>query len=385
MSLPTANQPSASGPGAGGTWLQELLQTPPLQQFVRFGLRPTTLDAEARSRIEQVLAVMSARGSVQEAMWYLEDCGWDVRTAVTKYHDDEAARIESHSFEYHDMTRKANAVTPANYHQGKLEIQITVNVGNQQHVSTLVFPRSNGFNPSDANHLRALNQWRGDMVRWYQDPPGAAEKTFTDYTVFEERFVRNLFADRDYAGREGPGFPQILKEFNAIFQARYLPGSVLPCGPRKHGSIANLVHRKWKQDTNPSRLTHEANRLAAERIRQIRLEEQQAYDRLMVHVTANVTANGTSTVTPYVTATVTSTANVTAGANLAANPAIAAPAASELALEETEQQDHAQPGQLDQASTDNLPPRQAGQSRPGDSDGEEMSEGQPSRKRQRRG
>ncbi|EXJ90729.1 hypothetical protein A1O1_03833 [Capronia coronata CBS 617.96] len=268
-----------SNPQPNG-WVGELLQTPTLQRFVEFNLCTTTLDGEAIHMVEQVLAAMTARGSIQEALWYLEHFDWDVGTAVAQYHQDEAARMQVNSAQHRAMNQNANAVTRLTYHHGNLTFRGTETVGRRSHDVEFQFPRSDGFSPNNPDHLRALNQWLGDLVRRFNGPPYAPPAESAEYTVFEENFVRSIFADRDYANGETPGFPQIVAEFNAIFQGRYLPGAHTPCGSRQSGSITNLVDRRWRLDKTPGRRTNDSNRRAAETIRQTRLQEQQAYDRL---------------------------------------------------------------------------------------------------------
>lgn len=297
---------------------------------------------------------MTARSSVQEALWYLEHSDWNVGQAVAQYHQDESQRARDHAAQYRVTNENANPVTSANYHVGDLTFQGTERVGRQSRQVEFRFPHAGGFNPNDPDQLRQLNQWLGDLVRWFRGPPAAAKAKNAPYTVFEERFVRNLFADRDYAADEGPGFPQIVREFNAIFQGRYLPGAPTPCGQRLPGSLTNLVDLRWRRDVSSSRRTSESNRRAAEAIRKTRLDEQREHDQLLADADADADAADGATV---------------ALLNFAEELFVRQDDGPE---EVDDSPDFGESDQLLVPWSD------------GDSGGEDLSEGQPSRKRQRK-
>lgn len=266
------------------TFLHDILQIAPLQDFVRLALRTSVLDGEAERRIRAVLQVMKSRNCAQEAMWYLDENEWDVRKATTQYRADEALRRQRASPLYALVNRQANPVTYRNFRPCLLEFDDAEDpVDNPSTKTSVPFPNSVLFDRHNRSHLQALNQWRSDLSREHRPLPPVEEFLRTGYTGCEERFLRNRFADLLDEFKEGktPAAKDIVRDFNVVFQGRYVPGAVDPCGPRRLGSISNFIDRNWKRDENGRRVRYLANYRAALRIKLVREGEQREYDALM--------------------------------------------------------------------------------------------------------
>ncbi|OCT49955.1 hypothetical protein CLCR_07092 [Cladophialophora carrionii] len=269
---------------SGKPWFHDLLKCKPLQDFVRFGLRTATLDDEAEERVATILDNMEDRPCVHEACWYLEACGWDVQAAITLYRHDEATRKRRKKSRHSAANRFATQVTSANYDPTMLNFQARQVDGLIRTAAT--FARPDAFMKHNAQHMKALNQWRNDLKRLFSGSPGAdpafAEflPTLAKYTEAEDRFLLNRFGskvpDFDVQGK-GLAMQEITQEFNALFVGRCLPHAPSPCGPRKVESISEHIHT-----TLIGRNTGDSSyQLVSQMVQGIQMREQAKFDDLL--------------------------------------------------------------------------------------------------------
>ncbi|EXJ61922.1 hypothetical protein A1O7_02353 [Cladophialophora yegresii CBS 114405] len=259
---------------SGKPWFHDLLECKPLQDFVRIGLRTARLDSQAEERVAAVLAIMEDRSCVQEACWYLEACGWDVQQATALYRHDEATRRRRKKSRHSAASRLAAQVTATNYNPTMLNFQTRQVNGLSRPAA--VFARPDAFDKHNAQHIKALNQWRNDLRRLLDGVPSTnltstdSSPTLAKYTEEEDRFLLNRFGskipDSDIQGK-GLAMQEITREFNALFVGWCLPHAFSPCGPRKVESINKHIHttligrktgdspismsRRWSKVSNP--------------------------------------------------------------------------------------------------------------------------------------
>lgn len=273
--------PPIADPPAPSTWFSNLLRHRPLRNFVQAGLTTSALDVEAEHKIEAVLKAMTTRSCVQEALWYLEGNEWDVKEAIKQYESDESLRSANAAQIYQQLNQQANAITSQAFQPSMLAFPIPARSGDGKGSRVVRFPGSELFDANNADHMRALNQWRNDVSRYYNGPPDipAAVKR-TRYTKFEERLVRNAFGEHIDEFKQGapPNTQAITRFYNEVFQGRYLPGEINPCPERKGNFITTYIDRKFKLDDQGNRIQTLGNYHAALKIQAVRQQEQAEYD-----------------------------------------------------------------------------------------------------------
>ncbi|KAK5198005.1 hypothetical protein LTR99_009423 [Exophiala xenobiotica] len=274
------NLPDEAVP-ASSTWFGTLIQHRPLRNFVQAGLTTSVLGAEAEHKTETVLKAMTTRSCVQEALWYLEGNEWEVKKAIKQYESDESLRSANAAQIYQQLNQQANAITSQAFQPSMLAVPIPARSGDGARPRVVRFPGHETFDAKNADHMRALNQWRNDISRYYKGPPeiGATVKR-TRYTKFEERLMRNAFGDRIDEFKQGaaPNNQSIARFYNEVFQGRYLPGEINPCPERKGNFITTFIDRKFKLDDKGNRVQTLGNYHAALKIQAVRQQEQAEYD-----------------------------------------------------------------------------------------------------------
>lgn len=262
------------------TWFHALLQRRPLSTFVQLGLTTSTLDERAELKIQAVLEVMTTRSCVQEAMWYLDANKWDEQDAIDQYQADELKRAATPCATYGQLNQQANTVTAENFKLGMLTFMITgLSAAGRKRI--VRFPGWETFDATNANHLRALNQWRNDASRIYNGPPAVpAHLKRIRYTEHENRLSRNTFADKidDFKRDTPPNHTKMACFYNQTFQGRYLPGEIEPCQERVGNFTAAYVHRKFKSKNPIEGGKPLSNYETALKIQEVRRREQKDYD-----------------------------------------------------------------------------------------------------------
>lgn len=279
----TTNQPPIlpSTESGSKTWFHDLLERVPLKKFVRFGMRPSQLDAEGERRLEAVLVEMPERSCVQEAAWYLEENKWVVADAIDQYKKDEATRASQNSAGYQQALQAANSVTKQSFSQDLLDFRIKETVGTRRYT----FPGAEEFNVDNPDHIRALNHWRADLTRLRGPLPNIPAPTGTDkyWKEGEERFLQNLYANKkdEYAVGGLPDMAKLVEELNLVTVGRYMPGKVIPCAGRTITSANAWLDRTWKKDDQGNRIIHQQRYISAVKILNKSEEEQAEYNRFV--------------------------------------------------------------------------------------------------------
>lgn len=260
------------------TWFHDLLPRVPLKNFMRYGVRPTQLDAEGERRIAEVLVEMPERSSIQEAAWYLDANNWNAQDAVAQYQRDETIRADFQTAIYRERLQAANSVTKQNFNPGLLQYRIPEGAGMRRRYD---FPTSGDFDIDNADHLRALNHWLADMARLRGPLPNipAASGADREWTDGECRYLQNIYASKreDFAVGKPPDMVKMIEDFNKVFVGRYMPGRVDPCSARTVSSANAWLDRVWKKDDLGNRLIHQQRYASATNILRHREEEEAEY------------------------------------------------------------------------------------------------------------
>jgi hypothetical protein len=149
------------------------------------------------------------------------------------------------------------------------------------------FVRPDAFNKHDAEHMKALNQWRNDLTRLLCGSPSATctststafPPTQARYTEAEDRFLLNRFGSKipDFdVQTKSLAMQEITHDFNALFVGRCLPHAPSPCGPRKVESIKEHIHTSLIG----RKLGDPSYRLVALTIKAIQAREQAEFETL---------------------------------------------------------------------------------------------------------
>jgi hypothetical protein len=149
------------------------------------------------------------------------------------------------------------------------------------------FVRPDAFNKHDAEHMKALNQWRNDLTRLLCGSPSATctststafPPTQAKYTEAEDRFLLNRFGSKipDFdVQTKSLAMQEITHDFNALFVGRCPPHALSPCGPRKVESIKEHIHTSLIG----RKLGDPSYRLVALTIKAIQAREQAEFEAL---------------------------------------------------------------------------------------------------------
>lgn len=245
---------------------------------MRYGVRPTQLDAEGERRVAEVLVKMPERSSIQEAAWYLDANNWNAQDAIAQYQRDETIRADFQTAIYRERLQAANSVTKQNFKLGLLQYRIPEGAGMRRRYD---FPTSSDFDIDNADHLQALNHWLTDMARLRGPLPNipAASGADREWTDGECRYLQNLYASKreDFSIGKPPDMVKMIDDFNKVFVGRYMPGRVHPCSARTVSSANAWLDRVWKKDDLGNRLIHQQRYASATNILRHREEEEAEY------------------------------------------------------------------------------------------------------------